>query len=658
MSLTLSGKHALGKTLRTSGSSHGFFSRLLDDSETLTATIVDSDGQFLLIEAAEVLPRAFDPETSIHNLFLRNGTFVVLGNPVGKQSGLSTNTSIVTKRPSGKLDLNTALAAAQTNQLSLPGPAVRRINEVLFARLRDYPEKATEFHNARVIMPLKVAQVLRSQPKLLPVIIEALIERDFEESIWGAKMSFFGTNPLVAQRVRFTRCIYAMLQVHRYHPPPIYAGLAPVPTGLKDARPAAFQLGVKVAAGLEILFNQQVEKGAQRAEAFLRNFTWSGDFEHCAHSKELSLSANDTLVSLDYDPGWKRFLEKLVQDRILSRDEEERTKDEELMARIAYARHCEEQRRLEPNVTELKRRFPVYADIKEGLSSNADPNSFTPFEELSSDDSEAWMHVTPSELRAMKEAKNKADDVKREQMLGTSLARATDGGKNTNETAVERIQRFILEEKSGYEGIENPGERAYFDGGTSDGDRYGDDEIFSMRDMMDALDKQVTTQGLNHSLLSKHNEDDSVDDSFRRPKRPITLPNDNEESSLWSDVATPSSEAGMDIPRAAVDDYVKAMDAELERHEGLRNDFEKVRGQPETGHGPRKYDLKYNLAKNWAEAYAAEGGTPGPVSGMLNSLGLRSQVTGGGPPDPNAFFKSANEKGADGEDAEADDDNF
>eukprot|EP00466_Bigelowiella_natans_P014217 jgi/Bigna1/81643/fgenesh1_pg.82_\ len=654
----------------------------------LTATVVDADGQFLLIEAAEVLPRLMRPEHSLHTTFIRNGSFVVMmphveervdvddddadadgnGDDRGKNgeggditaigsrshrvpTGTGTSGMWRSRRKGGvkkkkrRLSADEGLHLAQQyyhhhyhhhhhrdyqqqkephlqqmnrpdspasppcNISSLPpqpplprvggegggglggeggrgrgtgkalsAEVIRRINEVLFARLHSYPAKVLEGHSVRMLLPLRVAHVLRACPQLLPLACRAFVERDEEGSLMAGRMGFFTTEQMVASRVRFTRCLFSQLRAQKYHAPYAFRRVAPIPSGLMDEKPAAFNLGMKVSVGMELLYLQQ---------------------------------------SLDWDPGWRGYEEKLLESGFYrKRQGSGEDYDLELQARIMYAKHRESRRQASPQP------FLIAHHDDSGGTSSCKPKSSNESHQGSTKgknassspaSARASFNITELSLRfptspprrlGVMDASDAgaAEGIPGGKQTRRGHQKGTDAGAHTgsrhqrdsiswlrdNETAVERIERFILEEKSGVDGIEAPGERAFFEHGR------------------------------------------------------LNLPSDA-ESSLWSDAQTATSEAGMDIPRAAMKDYIQAMDEQLARHEG-RADFER---DPEDR---TKVDLKYNLAKNWAAAYAAERGEPGPVSSVLNSLGLRERFNQEAPT-PEDMLKRPNDDDDDGDDA-------
>lgn len=110
----------------------------------------DSDGQFLLIEAAEVLPRWVTPRTSVDRALVFNGQLHLVRPPVSPAE--------LGRLPAGQCTLPLALKAVVDPELDTLAPqAVRR---VLAQRLDAFPARAREnVHRCRMLLPAAALEV-------------------------------------------------------------------------------------------------------------------------------------------------------------------------------------------------------------------------------------------------------------------------------------------------------------------------------------------------------------------------------------------------------------------------------------------------------------------------------------------------------------------
>lgn len=205
----------------------------------ISARVWDDDGEFLLIEAAYVLPRWLKPETSRNRIWIHRGQLHIIPLPSKTAGGpLSAYPSV-----QEALDI---LSCGRAGTLNL------RVDAAIRARIRGYPEGALgQMQWAKCRVPLKVAQVLREEPQLVANAVEAFYYRDPDDMKLAARMHHFPltSSDLVNYRVCFNRCMYAQLMQQSFYPP---RGVSmPLPS---DPEYKAADLGVKVTAGMEIVY--------------------------------------------------------------------------------------------------------------------------------------------------------------------------------------------------------------------------------------------------------------------------------------------------------------------------------------------------------------------------------------------------------------------
>ncbi|KAL7731722.1 hypothetical protein ACLKA6_018084 [Drosophila palustris] len=222
-------------------------SELSKAREDLIARVCDADGEFLLIEAADVLPDWASPETCEQRVYIVNGGLQLIQNSTASQSKLLPMSMAV-----HRIRLNPTLYRCSPD-----------IQNCIEARLREFQaaERHSSIHRQIVELPQNAAQLLKQRPGLVASAVRAFCERDTLDTKAIRSMRYF---PPESKRIRtnvaFTRCLYAML-MHSQYIPERRLGWQ-----LTDAvsQPESYKeqlLGVKLASGLEILASQAKQAG-------------------------------------------------------------------------------------------------------------------------------------------------------------------------------------------------------------------------------------------------------------------------------------------------------------------------------------------------------------------------------------------------------------
>lgn len=228
------------------------------------AQVWDADGEFLLIEAAAVLPDWVTPENSAHRVFLHSGRLLLVPPSVNpgraeQEHGaqLRGDWSELDVFP---LTLNEGLHAVWSQADACLAPAA--VRSAVAARLEDDARRAVvSRHVAHCVVPLRAARVLARDPRLAAPAVRTVCQRDAVEMRRCARMPTFPPNPSVRTPVRYTRCLFAMQDGSSLHPPKPFR-----PFPAHDPRHedhAAFLRGVKLACGLEIMA-QALQRRRQR----------------------------------------------------------------------------------------------------------------------------------------------------------------------------------------------------------------------------------------------------------------------------------------------------------------------------------------------------------------------------------------------------------
>lgn len=131
--------------------------RLTKVFDGLIARVVDSDGEFLLIEAANVLPLWASPETCQDRVFIHNGDIHVI-----RERGTSFPNL-----------LNNIHGKPHISKMS------EKVQLVLQKRIGIYPDEIQKRkHKTRAFLPEKAASILRLEPRLVAPVIRTICHSD------------------------------------------------------------------------------------------------------------------------------------------------------------------------------------------------------------------------------------------------------------------------------------------------------------------------------------------------------------------------------------------------------------------------------------------------------------------------------------------------
>ncbi|ESR39500.1 protein ecdysoneless-like [Citrus sinensis] len=232
----------------------------------LSIRVWDSDGEFLLIEAAFHLPRWLNPDNSENRLFIRRGDLHIIPK---------------TSLPDPTLVDSLNFLINNENE----SRASEAIQNAVKRKISDYPHRAKRnMHNVRVRVPVSVAQVLKHEPCLISLAVEGFYDRDIDTMKYAAKMERFLSKgkeeELVLVNVKMSRAMYAQLMQQTFQAPKCY----PMPSRSGDA--AGYleaELGMKIACGFEMVYWQRKKegdegKGSTRSKYF-ESLEKSGYFE-------------------------------------------------------------------------------------------------------------------------------------------------------------------------------------------------------------------------------------------------------------------------------------------------------------------------------------------------------------------------------------------
>ncbi|XP_050532620.1 protein ecdysoneless [Daktulosphaira vitifoliae] len=230
----------------------------------LIIRVIDSDGEFLLIEAAEYLPKWASPENCDQRVYISNGDVHII--PLSNEN---------------KKSIAVIQALEQISRYPTATIANSEVNSSISSRIHGYPEKIKEnLHKCHAYLPLSVAYLLKYQPSLIAPAVLSFCHRDPLDIRACRMMKHFPPKDRITRSVIMTKCLYAML-VHQKFIPERKAGWNLVES--TDSQYKAQLLGVKIACGFEILASQAKS------------------------------AVKDTSVDLTYDKRWHQYKSALIE---------------------------------------------------------------------------------------------------------------------------------------------------------------------------------------------------------------------------------------------------------------------------------------------------------------------------------------------------------
>ncbi|KAG6148319.1 hypothetical protein E4U35_000270 [Claviceps purpurea] len=218
---------------------------------SLWVRVADTDGEFLLIEAANTLPDWISPEIDENRVWLHHAKLHII--PLhGEFDHKNEDT--------GKLSLWHAVEfLRQTPNALLYSYSTE--NEA-FYRLQKYPSFVKfSSHHALVTVPRRVAYVLHTLPKSIAMAIEMFYLRDamsLQHVMSESSTLVFPPNDLVTISAHFSKILFAQLRSQQFKPPPRWRRFfSTIPSNSASAAShissSQLDTGMKITIGYEML---------------------------------------------------------------------------------------------------------------------------------------------------------------------------------------------------------------------------------------------------------------------------------------------------------------------------------------------------------------------------------------------------------------------
>jgi hypothetical protein len=240
--------------------------------DDLWVKVVDSDGEFLLIEASGTLPSWLKPEVADNRVWINDGQLKIIKPASASRSS---------KRSEEKLSATQARGII----LSEPKRLMHSISmeEEAFFRLRNYPAQIAEnMHHAMVAVPRKLAYLLHQKIAYIAPAVEAFYLRDPIALKPLQKKDNKGNltippEDFVTVSVKFPRVAYAQIKSQEFPPPTVFSDF--MHANIDSKAHARADTGMKITCGFEMLLSdkQYQDNPAVREMKLLLDDLASGD---------------------------------------------------------------------------------------------------------------------------------------------------------------------------------------------------------------------------------------------------------------------------------------------------------------------------------------------------------------------------------------------
>ncbi|KAH8120600.1 SGT1-domain-containing protein [Phellopilus nigrolimitatus] len=300
----------------------------------VAVTVFDSDGEFLLIEAADSLPSWVTPTNAENRVWIYRSKLHII--PLSYLSPPSTRSH--SRRAlggdesdegenfgddEGWLNVPDALKVLRSDSNT---EALKSVQDSVWKRISGYPDAARQhIHVAKAFLPIDIAKSLFQEPSLVQRATEAFYTRDAIQLRAAHRMSRFPPQPSALTPVRMTRTAYAQLTGQKFHPPKIFGQFKE-----RESTPEWRwrDIGMKIACGFEMLYQESKSRAegtsidAQRVSADARKDALKRNPEYIDYIKSL-VSTGYFRNELEGSKLWAELEDKAAEVFIGSRREDD-----------------------------------------------------------------------------------------------------------------------------------------------------------------------------------------------------------------------------------------------------------------------------------------------------------------------------------------------
>ncbi|KAK4246341.1 SGT1 protein-domain-containing protein [Corynascus novoguineensis] len=555
---------------------------------SLWIRVSDSDGEFLLIEAAKVTPKWLSPENDANRVWIHDGKLLIIPLSIPTNSSTTTTTttgSTISSSPSSNSKPLTLREAIDTLRTVPPTALVHSplIDAEAFYRLEKYPAQiAASVHHSLVTIPRKLAYVLHARPAAVAPATEAFYLRDphalkplLRSSSSAADNSLtFPPTDLVTVSVRFTKVLYAQLKSQRFAPPP--------PAWRQLLHAAEVEAASASAASVSASAGPGPREGREREE-----------------------EAKKKLARLDMGMKLTTGFEILCQ-----------TPPEQSASRV------------------VREVGLLLGDLAEDGGDSALPtdDEIARWEGVQREDDDGWMDID------FRDFERELDGEKGKAKMGDGEGGGF-GDANAQadlQKIVSRFEAFLNDESAGIEGAEidemdldndddDSDKEGYEDGTDEDEDKEVsfDEERYSrmMREMMGLPAEDVGQASWNAKVSAEEPDEqgENDDEAIRKMMEQM----ESELKGLGALDLDPK-------PRKATTTIKERGEGKPDPAPSEQNEEEEEEEEEESD---KEVDIDYNLAKNLLESFKSQAGMAGPAGNLLGLMGMTLPRDEEGPDD-------------------------
>lgn len=552
-------------------------------------SLVDNDGDVLLIEAALDLPSWLDPSNSQNRVYLQAGKVHIIPLPSSPADILSTPTS-------GHLSRQTAIDLVRQRKPL----ASSAIQTAIKDRTREYPNAAKkEIHCATCLLPNKAAFVLLLEPQLITLAIEAFYLRDPISLKACASMKTFSPAHTTQTTIKFTKTTYAQTVSQKFYAPKPFR----LPSISQKKQHKDAELGMKVACGLEMLYHSSTPLIEDERTTNVEDYNFEKDKKYEAyiqHSIKLGYFRSEKKGSQLY-----KLLEHQSKEQYLKYKAEAE-------ANASNKRYVD----LDDMDVDDEDTFQGSHDVLSNGSSNIHKRIDILLSQYSEEalnkliaanilqeDSDDWMNVDPQQLEEllMKRMGNMQssmmEDLQKDFGGASGAGARGRGGEMDLEAMMNNLENFVENSKSGVEGVEFP--QGLFGGEQDEGSEYDSEEEY----YEDEEENNLPIQFDVDKFMSILRGDSSSQRAAQEDK-------EEEENELMH--------------------VMQEMDQEIQGHDKLSGSFAKLSTVTDKEKDMEEaeedesapVDVQLNLVKNVLESFKSQQGLPGPVGNLLSQFGF------------------------------------
>ncbi|RDB28943.1 Protein ecdysoneless [Hypsizygus marmoreus] len=311
----------------------------------LVISVFDSDGEFLLIEAAEALPSWVKPTNTENRVWIYNSRLhlVPISHisppsrkrrhrrlPASNEDDDADDENINDEDSDDFITAEDAVKLVRDPSVNTFAPPA--VEKIVWRRISGYPTAArNHVHHTRAYIPIDIARSLVTNPSLVQKAVEAFYTRDAIQLRAAHRMTRFPPQSSVLSTVKMTRTAYAQLIGQKFFPPKVF-GHWQEPEGTKEWRWR--DVGMKIAVGFEMLYQESKGRSAVSSTNPEANKSSSEAKKDALRRNPEYIKYIQNLVSADYFRGeiegselWKVFESKAADIFVEVRREDDATRE-------------------------------------------------------------------------------------------------------------------------------------------------------------------------------------------------------------------------------------------------------------------------------------------------------------------------------------------